>query len=121
MVRRLGWCVLIALFAAGCGDRTEIVLVLASSVLRAPEDMDTITVRSFGLDEDTPRLDVTIDVASTTRLPIDVLLEPSDDTPSPLVHQIECYQGDTRVCALSATHAWSRDAVTRVEIRLDAP
>ncbi|HSI06195.1 MAG: hypothetical protein ACAI38_11780 [Myxococcota bacterium] len=120
MVARVAIALLLGCTACG-GEEPQILLELTSERLPLPGGLDSIAVRSHGIGEAEARLEVVVDVSASHAYPIVLLLTPTEGTPSPLVHEIECFAAETRVCALAVTHPWRRDEVSRARVSLDPP
>ncbi len=99
----------------GCGQSALILLeVRATYSIPDQVDMIDITVRPAG--EATQLLHITSALVAGHTFPLEILLEPSDETPKSIEEEIVVSLGGTPVAQVTARHDWVDGSLNRVTV-----
>jgi hypothetical protein len=112
------------LSAAACGDESYIILAIdarcGDAACTVPADLDGIRVNIAAAGEAGAELAQPSQLAlrAGETFPVDLLVEPSDETPSSLRYTLAAVLAETVLVDTTIESTWERDATTRVPVIL---
>jgi hypothetical protein len=95
---------------SGCGEVSYIVLEVHADLQEGDANSLQVIMIDPGNQSELRKFDLNLDGKS---FPVDVVLEPSDDTPEQLEEQVTALLDGTPVARIRTTHDWKKGMLTR--------